>query len=210
VEGAVGADFGGTDGAFEDARDLGEGEFLKTTEEEDFAITALEAGEGGVEKGVIVAGRSGFAGVRTVVGVMLKIHRIGGVRGCVGFAEVVRCAATGEVIHPSGEAAFVAVGVAVFEHALEDDLGDVLGAGAIAGELHEETEKWTVMTFKEFSERVQLAAAHSEHEFVIGAGGEGVHGGDRVVFEGINREQARIDRNIWSGGEHGRWTGAGT
>lgn len=206
----MGADFGGPDGAFEDAGDLGEGEFLETAEKEDLAIIAIEAGEGGVEKGVIVAGRGGFAGVGSVVGVVLKICRIGGVRGGVGFAEVVRCAATSEVIHPSGEAAFVAVSMAVFEHALEDDLRDILGGSAMPREFYKETEERAMMAFKEFAERIQLTAAHGEHEFVIGARCEGVHGGDGVVFEGINREQARIDRNIWSGGEHGRWASAAT
>ncbi len=188
LERAVGADFGGADGAFENAGDFGEREFLKTAEEEDFAIVAIEAGEGSVEEGVIVARGGGFTGVGTVVGVVLEIDGIGGVRGGVGLAEVIRGAAAGEVIHPRGEAAFVAVGMAVFEHALEDDLRDILGSGAVAGKFHEEAEERAMMAFKEFAERVQLTAAHGEHEFVIGGGGEGVHGGDEVVCGVINRE----------------------
>lgn len=184
----MGADFGGTDRAFEDARDFGEGEFLKAAEEEDFAVVAIKAGERGVEERVIVAGGGGFPGVGALIGVMLEIDGIGGVRRGVGLAEVVRGAATGEVIHPRGEAAFVAISMAVFEHALENDLGDVLGGGAMTGEFYEEAKERTMMAFKEFAERVQLTAAHGEHELVIGGGGEGVHGGDEVVCGVINRE----------------------
>lgn len=204
LESAVGADFRGTDGAFENAGDFREGEFLETAEEEDFAVVTIKTGESGVEEGVIVAGGSGFPGVGTVVGVVLEVGGIGGVRGGVGLAEMVGGAAAGEVIHPGGEAAFVAVGVSVFEHALEDDLRDILGGGAVAGELYEEAKERAMMAFKEFAERVQLAAAHGKHEFVIGSGSERVHGGDEVVCGLISREWKRIDRNIGSGGEHGR------
>lgn len=184
----MGAHFGGTDGAFENAGDFCEGEFLEAAEEENFTVVAIEAREGGVEEGVIVAGGGGFTGVGTVVGVVLEIDRIGGVRRGVGLAEMVRGAAAGEVIHPRGEAALVAVGVAVFEHALEDDLRDIFGGGAVASEFYEEAEERTMMAFKEFAERVQLAATHGEHEFVIGSRSEGVHGGDEVVCGLISRE----------------------
>ena len=57
----------------------------------------------------------------------MKIRGIGRLRGGVGFAEMVRGAAAREVIHPGGEAAVVAIGVAVFQHPLKNNLGDILG-----------------------------------------------------------------------------------
>ena len=125
VERAVGADLGGADGAFEDAGDFGEGELLEAREEEHLAVVAVEAGKRGVEERVVVADGGAGAGVGRVVGVILEGDGVGGVGCGVGFAEVVGGAAAGEVIHPRGEAAVVAVGVAVFEHPLEDGLRDV-------------------------------------------------------------------------------------
>lgn len=49
AERAVGADFGGAGGAFEDGGDLDEGEFLKPAQEQDFAVVTVEAGERRVE-----------------------------------------------------------------------------------------------------------------------------------------------------------------
>lgn len=176
VERAVSADLGGTDGAFEDAGDFGERELLETGEEEDFAVVAIEAGEGGVEEGVIVARRGAIAGIRGLVGVVLQIGGVGRVGRGVGFAEMVGGAAAGEVIHPGRETAVVAIGVAVFEHPLEDGLGDVFGGGAVAGEFHEETEEGAMVALEEFAERVEFAVADGEHQGVIGAWfGGGVH-----------------------------------
>ena len=56
-----------------------------------------------------------------------------------------------------------AVGVAVFKHALEDDLGDVFGGGAIASEFRKKAEEWSVMFLEEFSKRIKVTLAHSEH-----------------------------------------------
>lgn len=200
------ADLGGADGAFEDARDFGEREFLEAAQEEHLAIAVIEAAEGGAEEGVVVAGGGGLAGVGAVVGVMMEVGGIGGVGRGVGLAEVVGGAAAGEVIHPGGEAAVVAVGVAVFEHALEDDLGDVLGGGAVAGELDQEAEERAVVPFEEFAERVEPAIPDGEHQGMIGKRrvcGR-VHGSDDVVGKGASGKRARIDGNFESGGEHGR------
>ncbi len=194
----MGADFGGTDGAFEDAGDLGEGEFLETREQEHLASIAVEAVERGTEEGVVVAGGGAFAGVGSLVGVVLEIGGIVG-GGCGGgFAEVIGGAAAGELIHPGGEAAFVAVGVAVFQHALEDDLRDILGGGAVTGEFHEETEERALVALEEFAERVEFAGADGEHQRVVGARfGGGVHG------DGINHGRARVKTDFCGGGDHG-------
>ena len=197
AEGAVGADLGGADGAFEDAGDLGEGEFLEAGEEEDFAVVAVELGEGGVEQGVVVAGGGVVGGVRTLVGVVVEIGGIGGVGGGAGAAEVVGGAAAREVIHPGGEAAVVAVGVAVFEHPLENRLREVLGDGALAGEFDEKAEERAVMALEQLPERVELAVADGQHQGVVGAwfgGGGGVHGGQSAGA--INQSGARRNMNF--------------
>ena len=54
-------------------------------------------------------------------------------------------APAGEVVHPGGEAAVIAIRVAVFEHPLEHRLRDVLGGRAVAGQLGEEAEERAVV-----------------------------------------------------------------
>ncbi len=49
------ADFGGADGALEDAGDFGEGEPLDAAEEQDLAVAAVEPAEGGVQEGPLAA-----------------------------------------------------------------------------------------------------------------------------------------------------------
>ncbi len=207
-EGAVGADFGGADGALEDAGNFGEREFLETCEEEDFAVAAVEAGERDVEEGVVVAEGGAGAGVGRIVGVVLQDDGVGGVRRGVGFAEVVGGAAAGEVIHPRGETAVVAVGVAVFEHPLEDGLRDVFGGGVLTGVFHEKTEEGSVVALEEFAERVEFAVADGEHESVVGAGfGGGVHREGGAGATGFNHGGTGMNTDFWVGGDHG---GSGT
>src|SRR5690606_36563422 len=67
LECAVGADFGGAGGAFEDRGDFGEGELLEAAEEKDLAGVAIEAAEGHVKERVFVARHGVIAGVGTVV-----------------------------------------------------------------------------------------------------------------------------------------------
>jgi len=202
LEGAVGADLGGADGAFEDGGDFGEGEFLKAGEEEDLAGVVVEAVEGEVEEGVVVAGGGVVAGVGAVVGMIGEVLRVSGDGSGGGFAEVVGGAAAGEVIHPGGEAAVVAVGVPVFEHALEDDLRDVLGGGALAGEFDEKAEKGAVVAFEQDAEGVEFAVAHGEHEVVVGERfGGGGHGVARLC--GFNHGCGGMNTNICGLGDHG-------
>ena len=207
VESAVGADFGGADGAFEDAGNFGEREFLETREEQDFTVIAVEAGEGGVEESVVVAGGGAVAGVGRVLGVVRQVGGVGGKWSGVGFAEMVGGAAAGEVIHPRGKTAVVAIGVAVFEHPLENGLGDIFGGGALAGELYEEAEERAVVAFEEFAERVEFTVADGEHKSVVGTRCEGgVHRGSGVA-SGFNHGWTRMNTDFWIGGDHG---GSGT
>jgi len=198
----VGADLGGADGALEDGSDFGEREFLEAGQEEDFAVVAIEAVEREVKERMFVAGGGVVAGVGAVVGAFGEVLWIGGDGGGGGFAEVVGGAAAGEVIHPGGEASVVAIGVAVFQHALEDGLRDVFGGGALAGEFDEEAEELAVVAFEEDAERVEFAVAHGEHEIVIGEGfGGGGHGGAGLL--GFNHGRGGMDTNICGFGDHG-------
>lgn len=74
----MGPDLGGTDGAFEDAGDLGEREFLEAGEEEHFALAVIEPGERAVKQRVVVLPRRSFSCVRRVVGLLLELGGIGG------------------------------------------------------------------------------------------------------------------------------------
>ena len=163
----MGAHFGCSDGAFENGGDFGERVSFEATQEEDFAIILVEFVQRVIEQRVIIAGRGMGISEGALIRVMVEIGGIGGGGGFVGFAEMIGGATSREVIHPGGEVAFIAVGVAVFEHALEDDLGDIFGGGAIASIFRQKAEERPVVLLKEFSERIKVALAHGEHEFVV-------------------------------------------
>lgn len=200
AQGAVRANFRGPDGAFEDAGDLGEREVLKAAEEEDFAVVAGEAAEGGVEEGVVVAGGGVFAGVGRVVGMRVKRGGIGGGGPMGGLAKMVGGAAAGELIEPGGERALVAVGVPVFEDALKDRLREVFRGGALAGEMAKKTEEPAVVALEELAEGIEVAGADGEHEGVIGSGGGGVHG---EAGGSVSRGRAGGNAEIGEVGDHG-------
>ncbi len=127
------------------------------------------------------------------IGVVVKVGRIGGSGRFVGFAEMIGGAASGEVIHPGGEVSLIPVGVPVFEHALEDDLGDVLRGRAITGVFSEEAKKRSVVFFEEFSERVEVALAHGEHQFMVRLEGGLIQGRSAV---GVSRGQSSGNTKI--------------
>lgn len=187
AEGAVGADFGGSDGAFENGGDFGEGVALEATEEENLPVIPIEFIQSMTEEFAIIAGGRTDVGEGPIIGVVMKIGGIGGGGGFVGFAEMIGGAASREMIHPRGEFAVVAIGVAVFEHALKDDLSDVFGGGAIPGEFCEEAEKWAVVFLKKFAERIEVALAHGEHQLVVGLGSGRFQGRSAV---GVSRGQS--------------------
>jgi len=114
-------------------------------------------------------------------------------------------------MHPGGEAAVVAVGVAVFEHPLEDGLREILGGGALAGEFHQKAEQRAVVAFEQLAERVELAVADGQHEGMVGTwfgGGGGIHGGQGAGA--IIRSGARRNMNFVERGDHGgsgAWSG---
>lgn len=168
VQGAMRADFGGADRAFENASDLGEREFLEATKEKDFAVVVIKSRQGRLQQKVIVVDRGAFAGVRIFVRVVLEFHRIVGGGSGGRAAKLIGGAAPGELIHPGGERTFVAISVAVFEHSLEHHLRYVLGRGAGMAELDEKTEERAVMAFEEFAQRIEFAVTNREHERMIG------------------------------------------
>ncbi len=189
----MGAHFRGADGTFEDGGNFGKREFLKTTEQENFAIIPIEPVQGVVQDFMIVTGDGFVPGVRLVVGVMLQIGRIGGRGRPLGFAIVIHGTAPGQVIHPGGEATFVAVGVPVFEDALKHDLSDVFGGRAVVGQFGQKTKQRTMVAFKEFAQGIELTFAHGEYEFVVGLRGRGFHGS---VTGRVNRGNAAGNRDI--------------
>ena len=81
---------------------------------------------------------------------------------------MIRGAATGQMVHPRGETPVVTIGVTVFQHSLENDLGDVLGHSAVTGEFRKESKERPMMPFEQFAERVEFAVANCEHQFMIG------------------------------------------
>lgn len=206
AEGAVGAHFCGAHGTLEDIGDLGEGEFLEAREEEHLAVVALELGEGGMEERVVIARGGAMGGVWRVVRVRVQIERIRGVGSRLALAVVIGGAAPREVVHPSGERPVIAVRVAVLQHALEDDLGDIFACGAVARELHEKAEERAVVALEELSERVELAVTDGQHQGVVGAlGSGGVH---RSRPGAVNRGRMRRNGDFFGSGNHdgGGWT----
>lgn len=89
--------------------------------------------------------------------------------GMGGWGECGRCDGSGPRRRgePGGEFALVAVGVPVFEDALEDDLDDVFGGINGAGEPGEETEERTVVPLEKIAEAGELAGAYLEHQVVV-------------------------------------------
>ena len=80
------------------------------------------------------------------------------------------------MIHPGGETAVVAVGMAVFQDALENGLDNVFGGEPVAGRLGQVTIERAVMAFEKLAERIKLAAAHGEHQVMVGLEDGGFHG----------------------------------
>ena len=169
AEGAMRADFGGADGAFEDAGDFREGEFLESREQEHFAVIVIQAGEGHVEQFVIIAGGGVLRRVRGIVGMLVQGDRIGGPRRGARLAEMIGGTAAREMIHPCGEAPVVAISVPVLQHALKNRLRDVFRRGPVAGELDQKTEQRPVMPFEKLAQRIEFASADGEHQGVVGS-----------------------------------------
>lgn len=206
AEGAMGADFCGADGAFENAGDLGEGEFLEAREEQYFAVVAIEPGERDVEERAIVARGRLVGGVGRIVGVFVQLRGIDRVRRGAGFAEMIGGTAAGEMIHPRGEAAFVAIRVAVFQHALKHDLHEILRPGAIPCELEQKSKKRPVMAFKELTQRIELSCADSQHQGVVRTLFDGrIHDGRGA--RAFNQRRMRLNMDFGKSGNHG---GSGT
>ncbi len=164
----MGADLDGANGAVEEAGNFLVVEMLEAGEHEHLALFERQAGEGGAQQDEIL-GRGRLVGGRQVGGgVMMEIGRIGGRRRGGVLPEVIGGHFARDVVDPGGELALVAVGVPVFEDAVEDNLHEVLAHGRLVGQAHEETEERPVIALEQFAEPPDLSGAHGNHEFVIG------------------------------------------
>ena len=123
--------------------------------------------------------------VRRAVSVIVEVLRIRGGRGGRGFAEMIRGAAAGEMIHPGGEAAIVAVGMPVLEHPLKNDLGNILSRGAVTDELGKKSEERPVMALEQFAQRIQFPVADREHQFMVRQRFDGCLHEGRMVFNHV-------------------------
>jgi hypothetical protein len=106
----------------------------------------------------------------------------------------------GKMVDPGGELALVAVGVPVFQDAVENELHEILAGGALAGESHEETIERPVIALEQVAQPLDLAGAHGEHEFVIG-GIRGVHSDG--FLRGLNHGWTRMNTDFCQHGDHG-------
>ena len=112
-----------------------------------------------------------------LVGLVVEVGRIRGGGGAGVLAEVVSHDLAGEVVDPGGKLALVAVGMAVFQDAVENDLHQVLADGRLVGQAHKKPVERAVVAFEEFTELPDFPGAHGNHEFMVVLG---VHGGGQA------------------------------
>lgn len=192
-------DAGRPGGTLEDAGDLGERELLEPRQKKDLPVIPVEAAKRPVKEGVVVPADGGLVGAARLVRVLLEVGRVDRDRGGRGPAKMVGGAAPREMVHPRREAALVAVGMAVFEHPLEYDLGDVFGRHAVARELCEVAVERPVVALEELAHAVEVAVAHGEHELMVKGRGAGFHG---WALAPVNPGRLRMHRDF-CGGCHG-------
>jgi hypothetical protein len=168
VKGTMGANLGRAHGAFEDSGDFRERELFETGEQEHFPVLAIELGEGGAKQLVVVPDGGLLVRPGRRVANIGECFRIGGVGRSGGPPEVIGGAAAREVVHPSGKASVVTIGVAVLQHSLKHSLDDVFGGGALAGEFEEVAVERSVVAFEKLAQGVEFAVAHGEHQCVVG------------------------------------------
>lgn len=201
----MGADLGRSDGALQDAGNLRERKFLEAGEQQHLAILMVELGEGRVEQRLVIARRGVLAGVRSVVHVVVKLRRVGGVRRGVGPAEMICGTSTCQMVHPRREAPVVAIGVAVLQHPLEDRLRHILGSRSIAGELQEKAKELAMMPLEKIAQRIELAVAHGQHQRMVGpVFGGSIHGG-ALNPGGYGWKDSVFERGNHSGWGTWRW-----
>jgi hypothetical protein len=180
-------DFRSAGGAFQNGRHLGEGQFLKTAEQEHLARVTIETAERNAQEGVVVTSGRVIARVGTIVRLLAERLRICCGRSGGGFAKIIGRTSARQVVHPRGKTSVIAIGMPVLQHALENRLRDIFGGAAMAGELYEEAKKRTVMTFEKLTERVEFTIANGEHEVVVRKRFRG-------SFHGVSREGANHGR----------------
>ncbi len=180
LERAVHAHLHGADRGVEQAGDFLVFEILEAREDEHFAVVVRQAGERGAEEREVVGVGGARVGRGVGVGMLVQVGRIGGGgRGGV-FAEMIGGDLAGEMVDLGGEFALVAVGVAVFEDAIEDDLHEVFADGRLVGQAREETVERPVVALEKFAEPGDVTRAHGQHEFVV----VGFHGGGDISLGG--------------------------
>ena len=162
------ADLGGAGGDVEQTGDLVVRQVLETVQDEDLALVVGEVLQGVLhDREVVSAGGLFVGGGRVVVGEAGKISRIGGRGMARAAAVVIGGDAATEVVEPGAEFSFVAVGVAVFEDALEDDLHEILGGVGGTNEPGKKAVERAVVTLKEVAEPGEFAGAHGKHQVMV-------------------------------------------
>jgi cephalosporin-C deacetylase len=201
LERAVGADLDGSDRAIEEAGDFLVFEMLQAGEHQDLALFQGQAGEGEAQMHHLLGGGRLFGRRGFVIRLVMQVGRISGGGGGGVLAEVIGGHLARQVVDPRGEFTFVAVGVPVFENAVEDNLHQVLAGGRLVGQAHEKPVQAPVVALEEFTKLPDFSGTHGDHEFMVGGGfhdgGEANRGGS-----GVNSELR--DR----GEEHGKWSWA--
>jgi len=110
----------GADAAVEQARELLVVDVVEPVQGEQLALLERQRAERAAHEGEVVGLRGLFGGVRRVVGHLVQVVGLVETDGGVGvFAEVVGGDLAGEMVDPGGELALVAVGVPVFQDAVE-------------------------------------------------------------------------------------------
>jgi hypothetical protein len=159
-------------------------EVLESREHKHLALLGVERGQRSMETLSFVSRYRTIGRMRSLVWGGIQFGGIGGLTGGLVFSEMVRGDLSGEVIDPGGEPALVAVGVPVFEDAIEYELDQVLACRAVAGVAHKKAVQRAMVPFEELAELVDLASADGYHEFVVG---EWVHGGRHGINHGRTR-----------------------
>ena len=162
------ADLGGAGGDVEQTGDLVVRQVLETVQDEDLALVVGEVLQGVLhDREVVSAGGLFVGGGRVVVGEAGKISRIGGRGMARAAAVVIGGDAATEVVEPGAELSLVAVGVAVFEDALEDDLDEIFGRIRVAGETSQKAKEGAMMPFEQVAKPRKLTGSHGEHQIVV-------------------------------------------
>jgi hypothetical protein len=150
---------------------------------------------------VVVAHDRTQARVGRVIRAVGKNRRIRRHRRSARFPKCIGRAPPREEIHPGAKAAFVTVGMAVLQHAVEHGLHEILRGGAVTRQLHEKTKQRAVVPLEQLAQRIEFAGADGEHEGMVGALIGGFHG--RRASGTFKHAGRRRDMDFFERGDHG-------